>query len=342
MLLVALQLLAACYTLLPSTSATHVPLTQQRKEPGPATALRACSKYRFSPAAGHHARPSSETASWPDLYTGPSIEERLAEHVSHQRRRQKHHYEHTPSFAGSGWTDGPPPVATRTQSRRSLSPASSSSSDAEPGFFSKLICQAAIPKNYQRKHNTMFFSRLSLRSKRQKQLQAEEESHYQDEEQSDQDFSAQPVQRIPSALRLRLTQSAPRMVAKEVPIQKPRMIKRHSSDPSIGSPLEYPFQIPEIHRVSATTSGSWYPDSSAGGSVRACGRGDLITAHDYFDDDSPDTPYTPRKQQRQWTTPRWRHKYTGADSLLEAAALGQSMEMNDYFGPVHIGAPHAD
>lgn len=70
------------------------------------TALRAHSPYRLSPAAGHHARASSETAAWPGLYEGPSSEEILAEIASKQRRSAKRSSEYIPHFAASGWTDG--------------------------------------------------------------------------------------------------------------------------------------------------------------------------------------------------------------------------------------------
>jgi hypothetical protein len=88
--LIVLHLLASCYTALPTSSADNLPIYEQRTTPALITSLRLHSRYRYSPAAGHHARESSETASWPGLYAKPSIEDQLAEAVSHRRRLQKH------------------------------------------------------------------------------------------------------------------------------------------------------------------------------------------------------------------------------------------------------------
>jgi hypothetical protein len=277
--IIALQLLAACHTFLPASSASPIPLFQQRKGPRPVTALRLHSQYRFSPAAGHQARAPSESASWPGLHIGPSVEDRLAERISHQRRLEKRSSEWVPHFAATEWTDGPPPIRVQ---RVSLSRASSSS--PEPGFFSRLICQASIPKNPRRKHNTMFLSRITSRPKRPKQSQSESNQNY---------HSAQPVQRIPSLYRLRNTQSAPRIEDEDVSMTSPHNHdgKRYGSDPSIGSPLNYPFRIPEIRHSADTSSPNWIPGNLVAGELRACGRGDLIAAQDYFHE-MPETPAT--------------------------------------------------
>jgi hypothetical protein len=323
--IIALQLLAACHTFLPASSASPLPLFQQHKGPRPITALRLHSHYRFSPAAGHQARAPSESTSWPGLYTGPSVEDRLAERVSRQRRLGKRNSEYVPQFAASGWTDGPPAIRTQIDSRSTLSRASSSSQ--EQGFFSKLICQASIPKNYRRKHNTMFLSRITSRPKRQKQSQSESGNNH---------HSAQPVQRIPSVYRLRNTQSAPKIVVdeeEEVPVASPYDGKRHGSDPSIGSPLNYPFQIPEIRRVSDTPSPNWVPGSSIAGEVRACGRGDLIAAQDYFDG-MPESPISHRQQHQRFKIPHWRHKY-----VPDAAAISPSVTPATLSPPAVSPAP---
>jgi hypothetical protein len=304
------------------------------------TALRSHSQYRYSPAAGHQARPPSETDAWPGLYTGPSTEENLAQHVSQRRKCRKQSSEYVPHFAASGWTDGPPAITTREGSRSSLSRESSSSS-SEPGFFSRLICQAAVPKNYRRKHNTMFLSRIPTKQKKQKRIQYEKKHSGHAERQK---VSSQPVQRIPSLYRLRYTQSAPRIAVEaeeeKVPVESLYYGKRHGSDPSIGSPLSYSFQIPEIRRTSVTPSSNWRPGSSEEGMMRACGRGDLIAPLDYFDD-MPETPETPRRQQSRWKIPHWRHKYTG--SLSPSATLSSMQPTGsshttpaaDYFAQVY-------
>jgi hypothetical protein len=302
---IALQLLAACHTFLPASSASPIPLFEQRRQPKPVTALRLHSHYRLSPAAGHQARAPSESSSWPGLYTGPSVEDKLAEHVSRKRRSAKRSSECVPHFTASRWTDGPPPARWQKSSQNSLSRTSSSS--PEQGFFSRLICQASMPKNYRRKSNTMFLSRITSRQKRQKQSQSESK---------DWRHSSQPAQRMPSLYRLRNTQSAPRIeVEEDAPVISPYEKKRHGSDPSIGSPLNYPFQIPEIRHVPETPSPSWIPGDSIAGEVRACGRGDFI-AQDYFDvvpdtPETPEAPHNPRRQPAQWKNTRYRHVYTG-------------------------------
>ncbi|KAH6644354.1 hypothetical protein C7974DRAFT_18921 [Boeremia exigua] len=102
---IALQLLASCYTPLPSSSSTHLPLFQQKPRKTPVSALRAHAASRFSPAAGHHARAPSETAAWPGLCTGPGPEDALAEAVS-RRRRSARSSAFVPGVTASGWTDG--------------------------------------------------------------------------------------------------------------------------------------------------------------------------------------------------------------------------------------------
>ncbi|UPX10397.1 uncharacterized protein EKO05_0001059 [Ascochyta rabiei] len=82
---IALQLLASCYTFLPASSASQLPLLQQKTDKTLVTALQAHSAHRLSPAAGHHARAPSETSAWPGLYTGPGPEETLAETTSRRR-----------------------------------------------------------------------------------------------------------------------------------------------------------------------------------------------------------------------------------------------------------------
>ncbi|KAF1838405.1 hypothetical protein BDW02DRAFT_413233 [Decorospora gaudefroyi] len=333
--IIALQLLAACYTFLPASSATHIPLFQQRKGPTPVTALRLHSQYLLSPAAGHQARAPSETASWPGLHDGPSAEDKLAEHVSHKRRLRKRSSGYIPQFVASGWTDGPPPKRRRSHRQGSLSRASSSSSE-EPGFFSRLlICQPSIPKNPRRKYNTMFLKRISSRQRKQGQSQSEHSNSRPPTERFPlDDVSSQPAQRIPSTHRLRQTQSAPRIEFEEsAPVNNPHDGKRHGSDPSIGSPLTYPFQIPEIRRTSVTPSAGWPPCS---GSVRACGRGDLIAIQGSSDDtpDSSEITYDER-----WKIPRWRHHtvlLSSPSPLASKRAIPpQQTSASDYFGEVY-------
>jgi hypothetical protein len=131
---IALQLLASCYTILPASSACNLPLFHQRIRARPISALRLHSQYRFEPAAGHHARVPSETASWPGLYAGPALEDALAEVVSRQRP-QRYNSDHVPLFTANGWTDGTSSPPARYRARGVSRPRKhSSSSSSEAGF----------------------------------------------------------------------------------------------------------------------------------------------------------------------------------------------------------------
>lgn len=272
---IALQLLGSCYTQLPASSASHLPLFQQRTSKKLVTALRAHASYRLCPAAGHQARAPSETSAWPGLYTGPEPEDTMAETVSQRCRSAKHSSEYVPSFAASGWADG-----TNEPPRRNR--GSSSSSFFETGIFTRLTCQPSTPKNPHRKHNA-FFSRIPFcsRGKGERDL-ADEHPHTRPH----QKIASQAVQRIPSVMRLRHTQSNPR--AKEAANSKhptsdfsSKLVRRTSSDPSIGSKLRYDFDVPKIHEVSATPSASHKGNSSL--SMRGAGRGDMASADEYLD-----------------------------------------------------------
>jgi hypothetical protein len=80
---IALELLASCYTILPATTC-RLPLFQQRTCSTHITALRLHTLHRFEPAAGHHARVSSEIAARPELYAESALEEDVAEVVTLQ------------------------------------------------------------------------------------------------------------------------------------------------------------------------------------------------------------------------------------------------------------------
>ncbi|OCK82003.1 hypothetical protein K432DRAFT_403323 [Lepidopterella palustris CBS 459.81] len=93
--LIAIQILASCFTLSHPPSASHMPLYLGKKGPELITSLRLHAQYRFSPAAGHHARNSSRESAWPGLFSGPSIEDRLADEVSRRRLMKKRNTEVT-------------------------------------------------------------------------------------------------------------------------------------------------------------------------------------------------------------------------------------------------------
>jgi hypothetical protein len=102
--LVAVQLLAACFTLPPepmpgslpssfyytrwkeSSSSTLPTPNCHLPDPRLISCLGLHARYRHAPASGHHARNPSVVPPWPDLYSGPSREERLADEVCRRRR----------------------------------------------------------------------------------------------------------------------------------------------------------------------------------------------------------------------------------------------------------------
>jgi hypothetical protein len=238
---IAVQLLASCYTLLPASSASHLPLFQQSRDAKSVTALRLHSHHRFEPAAGHHARVSSEASSWPGLFAGPDPEDVLADRVC-RNRRLKRSSGYTPRFAAIGWTDGSSPSGA-DHLRGESSSTTEATSSSQPGFLSRLICQTSTPRDPRRKYHTLFTSRLPPRRKKQKLP-----DHNCDDLSKPtrirtkplQSLTAQTVQRIPSALRLRHTQSVPRFTADNVaPTEHTKTSHRHSSNPSIGSLLTY-------------------------------------------------------------------------------------------------------
>ena len=96
--MVAVQLLATCFTLPQDTMTSLLPIASyhdgkqiklDQSDFGLISSLRLHTQRRTSPAYGHQARNASTAQEWPDLYTGPSREERLAEEVSQNRRRRQ-------------------------------------------------------------------------------------------------------------------------------------------------------------------------------------------------------------------------------------------------------------
>jgi hypothetical protein len=156
-----------------------------------------------------------------------------------------------------------------------------------------------------------------------------------------QHLGSQAVQRIPSSLRLRRTQSAPRItVDTAIPSDEPYTPRRHGSNPSIGSPLNYPFEIPEMQNTSATlaASPSMGPPSA---SVRMCGRGDLITLQEYLDDSEVNAPRQSIKRHGDTLSPYVQN--TSAISPLaisprntSVAAPSRQQQPTDYFASVHV------
>lgn len=242
------------------------------------------SQHRFEPASGHHARVPSEATAWPGLYIGLTREESLAEAVSSQRR-SKRDRKYVPRFSGSGWTDGSSSFA-RSPIRTNEPSTSGSSTASQPSLFSKLICQSSPSRGAKRKHSVLP-KRLSWKKKKQstndvpKEIPlAESTSH----REALAIITPQPTQYMPEPSRLRRTQSAPRIAVEESPpYPDTPTARRNSSHTSPCSPLPYPFDIPEIRRISATTAGAASQTKRSTGST-SVRRGSVIEDWDPFED----------------------------------------------------------
>ncbi|KAI9797469.1 MAG: hypothetical protein M1835_000411 [Candelina submexicana] len=68
-------------------SAPRTPdLNAPKPDPRLISSLRLHSYYRYTPAFGHQGRCNSTVPAWPDVYTGPSREEKLAQSISRKRK----------------------------------------------------------------------------------------------------------------------------------------------------------------------------------------------------------------------------------------------------------------
>ncbi|KAF2115409.1 hypothetical protein BDV96DRAFT_599744 [Lophiotrema nucula] len=280
----ALQLLASCYTCQPASSANNLPIFRQRRESALITALRLQSQYRFAPAAGHNARPPSEASPWPGLYNGPSIEEELAELVSEQRMRERTRSgpcKDSPATTvvhgqvkTSGWNDGPAYDGERRKSNAS----DDSSNATQQGPFSRLLCLPA-PKGakYSPTHNRLHKEPEGPRP----QLQPRRSSPSNTDSQKNPLWhrTSRSLKKIPPALRLRRAQSSPRRASTSpIPSREALDNRRNSSTPTLAVAKTFPYPIPEIRRISASTQG--YSQSSAPFARPT----DLMTAHEYVDE----------------------------------------------------------
>ncbi|OAL43869.1 hypothetical protein IQ07DRAFT_636648 [Pyrenochaeta sp. DS3sAY3a] len=198
----------------------------------------------------------------------------------------------TPCLTENRWTDGP----AAPEERRRRNDSSSSDSTPTPGIFTKLlICQASVHKNPRRSHNTLFMNRLSLRRKQKQRFHRRRASSWKESSKvlrPIQNLTSYAVQRIPSALRLRRTQSAPRLTVEDASslgeMNRPR---KHSSNPSIGSPLTYTYELPNFQYQSDSSVAQYRAQDS----MRACGRGDLL-ADQYCHEEFHHTKSDPPKQ----------------------------------------------
>ncbi|PVI00121.1 hypothetical protein DM02DRAFT_410764 [Periconia macrospinosa] len=271
---IAIQLLASCYTLLPATSSQSVPLHEQRRRPRVVTALRLHTYFRYAPAAGHHARDPSETTPWPGLYRGPSTEEKFIDTLLRRSRhaRQENSYRNHTSDSfeqisdigdlGDGPADGSPDPRPPQRS----STASGPTTDPAPTW--KSFCQPLAPaclfkqqsdKSDEKK--SPFFRRSQFGRRADKHANHRDKSKIpsiRPKHISLQKWSSDPISKMPFKFRLRRTNSAPRTPEFEEPQDFSTIYtRRSSSTPTLGSLMPYPFEIPEIRRISAsTTAGS--------------------------------------------------------------------------------------
>ncbi|KAF2876738.1 hypothetical protein BDV95DRAFT_602702 [Massariosphaeria phaeospora] len=333
----ALQLLASCYTILQPSSANSVPLSQQTRSPRRVSALKLHSQYRLAPAAGYHARECSETASWPGLYTGPAIEDQLAQNVSRKRlsaKRAKERASRIPNRCQRGvptseWSDGAAPYIDRGGSSQSSS--TSPSSDKDQALVPKLISQASAPNSWRRKPYIFFLNHLPSKA-----LSPFRHHHRQHHPQYSRIpdsrkirnagpyITAHAVQKVSSASRLRRTQSLPRQNSSSPQLNGSiPNAGRNSLTPTLGSTPLYPLELPEIRRFSATVS------EPAQEPIRVCGRGDLIV--DRKEPGEPRaTPY------HTLFSRRGKHIYT-PDAVSPGCTVETKMprrvrQPSDYFG----------
>jgi hypothetical protein len=116
--------------------------------------------------------------------------------------------------------------------------------------------------------------------------------------------------------------------------------RRHSSNPSIGSPLDYPYEIPEMHGPSATPFIDQYNGATCT-SVRMCGRGDLITENEYLDESHHGASlYLSKRQGDTLSLPA--HNTSVISPLVvsptynAAVAPSRQEQPADYFASVHV------
>lgn len=238
----------------------------------------------------YHSRISSEAGTWVTHQSVRTTEENFKDTGSPNYTPLTR----TPCLAKNRWTDGP----AAPEERRRRNDSSSSDSTPTPGIFSKLlICQASIHKNPRRSHNTLFMNRLSLRRKQKQRFHWRRASSWKESSRRLrplQNLTSYAVQRIPSALRLRRTQSAPRLTVEDASsFDEMNRTRKHSSNPSIGSPLTYTYELPNVQYQSDISVAQYRAQDS----MRACGRGDLLGAQ-YCHEEFHHTNSGPPKQAR--------------------------------------------
>lgn len=318
-IVISLRLLASCSTFLAPSSAEYLGLYQQPTERQFVLILPLHSQHRFTPVASLYVKGPLKAAPSPDFCAFPSPRQTTLERRVPRRRRISSS-EHILSFSRYGWTDGAtteilpdeiarkqpqdessPPVnshATNFATQRSQSPdnngritrwhdiSRSSSSVDKTGFLSKLTCQPSTSKHAKQNPRIRVLKLLRKDPIRSDQVPTTIRPLPQCIKSSKlQQLTSKAVQRMPSAIRIRRTQSAPRNVAeKATQTAKALQPRRHSSDPSTRRSLTPHCAIPQIRRISATPAASNCQYASTTGSVRGSGRSELSPTHEPFEE----------------------------------------------------------
>lgn len=336
---IAIQLLASCYTLLPPTSSSSVPLLEQRKRPRLITALRLHTNFRYAPAAGYHARDPSETTPWPGLYRGAQIEEKIGSVATRHPRRttesakgRKQGPIHFRSYSSAGkWSDGPTEeIPARTPSSRS---SGDSDSGIKTGLNWKSLCQPLASRGSDRK---VRLSKQQSGRSHQKKLHfctwsGKQGNKRADPQTKSKSLAARPKPILPqkaaadatykmpsSKLNLRKTHSAPRTPIVENKLETMSIhTRRSSSTPTFGALMPYPFEIPEIRRISASTTAASLRSSFMKLPSRSF---DSTRLHPFREVPSGSNPSTPTGEISPMSL-----------SLISEAVPGANSQQDDYF-----------
>lgn len=321
--MLSLPMFAPYFTFRALSSTRNLQVDTEHAERQLSSALQSHTQHRFASAAGHYPPASSGPSPRPGFCAFPALRQPSLDRRPPTRTRLDSS-EYTASLSGSVWTDGTTPeilpdepaseqgqggssspVDSHTTDfaiERSQSPTngrnvqwhsfSGSTSEDEPNFLSRLICQPSTSKHAKHKQKNQV--QMLLRKKPPQQGQAQNARPLTQRSSKLQKFTSQAAQRLPSAIRLRRTQSAPRNSTEKTAqvIEAPRL-RRRSSNPSIGRPGPYNCVIPQIHRIPATPATSNHPYASTNASVRDFGRSELSPTPELFEE-------TPRHQIELW------------------------------------------
>ncbi|KAH9875547.1 hypothetical protein J1614_004283 [Plenodomus biglobosus] len=312
--MMALPMFAPYSTSLALSSTCNLHVDTEHAERQLISALQSHMQHRFASVAGHYAPASSGSTPRPGFCAFPALRQPSLDRRPPTRTRIGSS-EYTASFSGSVWTDGTtpeivpdepaseqgqggstPPFDSHTtdfaiERLQSATNArniqwdnfSGSTSEDEPNFLSRLMCQPSTSKNAKHKQRTQV--QMLLRKKPPQQGQAQNARPLTGRSTKLQKFTSQAAQRLPSAIRLRRTQSAPRnSVEKAAQVTEGLRPRRRSSNPSIRRPVTYHCIIPQICRIPATPATSNHPYASTNASVRDFGRSEMSPTPELFEE----------------------------------------------------------